>query len=138
MGKIKKLTYFMAVYADEDGGAWTSFADFDCLCDQGDTVDEAIARSADFLDYVVTDMINRNKQLPVPSGILDFLAKLNAEDGEPMCIIPVTVYPPSPTKRINITGKEDVFARIDDYAKAHHVTRSELMINATLEYMRLN
>lgn len=138
MGKIKKLTYFMAVYADEDGGAWTSFADFDCLCDQGDTIDEAILQSSKFLDFVVSDMVNRKKHPPKPSGIIDFISKLNPEDGNPICIIPVTVYPPAPTKRINITGKEDVFARIDDYARAHHITRSELMINATLEYMRLN
>lgn len=55
-----------------------------------------------------------------------------------LCIVPVTVYPPAKTQRINITGKANLFAKIDDYAKRHHLTRSDLMISSTLEYIRAN
>ena len=65
-------------------------------------------------------------------------AKLDPAAGDPLCIVPVTVYPPAQTQRINITGKGDVFARISDYARRHHLTRSELMINATLEHIKAN
>ena len=34
-------------------------------------------------------------------------AKLDPENGEPLCIVPVTVYPPARTERINITGKSN-------------------------------
>ena len=60
------------------------------------------------------------------------------QNSELLCLVPVTVYPPAKTERINITGKGDVFARIDDFARRHHLTRSELMIRATLEHSGAN
>ena len=138
MKKNKKLTYYLAIYPDATGLYWTKFADFDCLADQGKTPEDAVEQSTAFLDAVVEDMINHNKPLPEASTITDFRKKLDPADGEPLCIVPVTVYPPAKTERINITGKGDVFARIDDYAKRHHLTRSELMIGATLDYIRAN
>lgn len=138
MRKSKSLTYYLAIYSDETGLFWTKFADFDCLVDQGETVEDAIAQSTMFLDSTVEYMTEHNKPLPQPSTVLEFKKKLDPEDGEPLCIVPVTVYPPAKTERINITGKGEVFARIDDYAKRHHLTRSELMVNATIEYIRAN
>ncbi len=134
--KNKKLTCYLAVYPDETGLYWTKFADFDCLVDQGATPEEAIAQSTAFLDAVVEDRVNHNRPLPAASAITDFNAKLDPADGEVLCIVPVTVYPPAKTERINITGKGGVFAKI--YAKQHHMTRSELMISSTLEFIRAN
>ena len=138
MNPAKKITYYLAVYPDETGMFWTTFADFDCLVDQGRTAEEAIQQATAFLDAVAEDMAEHKKPFPKPSSITEFKAKLDPADGEPLCIVPVTVYPPSRTQRINITGKENIFARIDDCAKRHHLTRSELMINATLEHIKAN
>ena len=138
MAKIRKLTYFLAVYPDETGLFWTKFADFECLVDQGKTIEEAIAHSTAFIESVIEQMAEHHQELPVPSSIWEFKKKLDPADGEALCIVPITVYPPSKTARVNLTGKEEVFAKIDDYAKKHHVTRSELMINSTLEYIRAN
>lgn len=132
----EKLTYYLAVYPDDTGMFWTTFADFDCVVDQGDTVEEAIENSTAFLDEVIINMIEHNQTLPEPTVILDFKKKLDSEDGEPLCIVPITIYPPAKTERINITGKSNLFAEITDYAKKHHTTRSDLMISATLEYIR--
>ena len=87
---------------------------------------------------MIADKVERGKTVPEPTPASEFKAKLDPADGEPLCIVPVTVYPPSRTQRINITGKENIFARIDDFAKRHHLTRSELMINATLEHIKAN
>ena len=134
----KKLTYFLAVYEDESQKYWTTFADFDCVVDQGDTIEEAIANSTDFLDATAIHMIKTNTPFPKPSKIIDFKKKLDPADGEPICLVPVTVYPPAKTERINITGKSNVFAEITDYAKKHHLTRSDLMIQATMDYIKRN
>lgn len=134
----KKLTYFLAVYEDESQKYWTTFADFDCLVDQGDTIEEAIANSTAFLDATAIHMVETNTPFPKPSKIIDFKKKLDSADGEPICLVPVTVYPPAKTERINITGKSNVFAEITDYAKKHHLTRSDLMIQATMEYIKRN
>ena len=139
MKKTKRLTYYLAVYAAEEGGFWTTFGDFESpVADQGETVEEAIFNSEQFLNSVITDMVENNIPLPTPSPVQDLKQKLVSDDGEVLCIVPITVYPPAKTQRINITGKGDTFARIRDYAKSRHLTRSELMIKATLEYIREN
>jgi predicted RNase H-like HicB family nuclease len=134
----KKITYFLAVYEDETQKYWTTFADFDCLVDQGDTIEEAIANSTAFLDEVAVHMVENNEPFPIPSKISDFKKKLDSSDGEPVCLVPITVYPPAKTERIQITGKGNIFAEITDYAKKHHLTRSDLMIQATLDYIKKN
>ncbi len=132
----KKLTYFLAVYEDETKKYWTTFADFECLVDQGDTIEEAIANSSVFLDEVIVRMVENNEPFPEPSKIIDFNKKLDPADGQPVCLVPITVYPPAKTERINITGKSNVFAEITDYAKKHHITRSDFMIQASLDYIK--
>lgn len=57
---------------------------------------------------------------------------------EPLCIVPVTVYPPAKTERINITAPGDQIAEITDYAKHNKLSRSELMVKAALNYIRSN
>ena len=135
----KKKTYLIAIYSDADGGFLARFPDFpELAADYGKDFDDCVMQSTRFLDDVIADKVERNKPLPEPSQVGKIRSLLNPEDGEPLCIVPVTVYPPSKTERINITGKGEVFARIDDYAKRHHLTRSELMVNATIEYIRAN
>ena len=128
--------YFLAIYKDKNGGYWTKFADFECLYDQGDTLEEAIENSENLIDSFLEDQVKNNCQIPSPSSLDDFLQKLDSSDGRPICIVPIVVYPPSKTIRINITGRSDVFSIIDDFARRSHISRSELMTNATLSYIQ--
>ena len=138
MGEKKKI-YLIAVYPDEKGSCMARFPDFPELApDFGKNFEECILESSRFLDAVIADKVERGKTIPEATPAEQIRSKLDPADGEPLCIVPVTVYLPAKTERINITGKSNVFARINDYAKRHHITRSELMLNATLEYIRAN
>lgn len=135
----KKKIYLIAVYPDENGCCMAKFPDFpELAADFGRNFEECVLESSRFLDAVIADKVERGKTIPEPTPATEIRSKLDAADGEPLCIVPVTVYPPAKTARINITGKSNVFARIDDYAKRHHLTRSELMIRATLEHIGAN
>ena len=134
-----KITYLIAIYPDENGFFMARFPDFpDMAPDYGNGFEDCIEQSTRFLDDTVSLMVKHRQKLPTPSSIMEIQAKLDPADGTPVCIVPVTVYPPAKTMRINITGKSDIFARIDDYAKRHHLTRSELMIRSTLAQIREN
>ena len=134
-----KITYLIAIYPDEDGFFMAKFPDFpDMASDYGKGFEDCIEQSTRFLDDSISLMVKQRKHLPTPSSIMEIQTKLDPADGNPVCIVPVTVYPPAKTMRINITGKSDVFARIDDYAKKLHLTRSELMIRSTLAQIREN
>jgi len=135
----KKKIYLIAVYPDENGCCMAKFPDFPELApDFGKDFEGCVLESSRFLDEVIADKLERGKPIPEPTPATEFRAKLDPADGEPICIVPVTVYLPAKTERINITGKSDVFARIDDFARRHHLTRSELMVTATLDYIRAN
>ncbi len=132
---MNKKTYFLAVNEEPEGGFTGSFADFECVIDQGETLEELISNAKELLNFTVAYMVEHNQPLPDPSNGRDFKEKLEAE---PFCIVPVNVYPPAKTERINIAGAGDKIAEITDYAKRNKLSRSELMVNATLSYIRAN
>ena len=135
----KKKTYLIAIYPESDGGFLARFPDFpELVADYGRDFDECVAQSTRFLDDVIADKVERNKPLPEPSPVEKIRSLLNPEDGEVLCIVPVTVYPPAKTERINIAAPGDKIAEITEYAKKSRLSRSELMVNATLEYIRAN
>ena len=135
----RKKSYLIAVYPDENGCCMAKFPDFpELAADFGKNFEDCVLESSRFLDEVIADKVERRKPIPEPTPAAEIRSKLDPADGEPLCLVPVTVYPPARTERINITGKGDVFARIDDFAKRHHLTRSELMISSTLEYIKAN
>lgn len=135
----KKKIYLIAVYPDENGCCMAKFPDFPELApDFGKNFEDCVLESSRFLDTVIAEKVERGKPIPEPTPATEFRDKLDPADGEPLCVVPVTVFLPAKTERINITGKSDVFARINDFARRHHLTRSELMINATLEHIRAN
>lgn len=132
---MDKKTYFLAVYENELGTFSGVFADFECVCDDGDTLEELISNAKELLNFTVAYMVEHNQPLPEASSGREFKAKL---EGDPLCIVPVTVYPPAKTERINITAAGDKIAEITDYARKSKLSRSELMVNATIAYIRAN
>lgn len=132
---MNKKIYFLAVYENEHGGFNGDFADFDCVVDEGDTLEELISNAKELLNFTLADMVEHGVALPVPSSGREFKAKLSRV---PFCIVPVTVYPPAKTERINIAAPGDKLAEITDYARKSKLSRSELMVNATLHYIRAN
>jgi predicted RNase H-like HicB family nuclease len=132
---MNKKTYFLAVYENEKGSFDGDFADFECVVDQGDTLEELISNARDLLNFFVADMVQSGVALPEPSDGKNFKAKLTKN---PFCIVPVTIYPPSKTERINITATGELLAEITDYAKKNKLSRSELMVQSTIKYIRNN
>ena len=130
-----KKTYFLAVYRAKEGGFFCKFPDWN-IVDQGETLEETIENASKLLDFSAECHVEDNQELPVPSSGDDLKRKLDPEDGEVFCLVPVTVYPPAKTERINLTLKGDILARIDDYVKKKNWSRSKLMVNATLAYMQ--
>jgi len=129
--KSKKVCYFFAIYKDEDGGYWGRFVDFPAA-DQGETIDDILYQATDFLQGILDEYDKIGKPVPPPTDIESFQAKLDPEDGTPVCISPVLAYPPSPSVRIQITAKASQIAEIDRFVRANAMTRSEFLIQSAL------
>ncbi|MBR0459666.1 MAG: type II toxin-antitoxin system HicB family antitoxin [Victivallales bacterium] len=132
---MEKRTYFLAVSQAPEGGYTCRFPDFECVVDQGETLEEAIANARELLYFTVSYMIDHKLHLPTPSEGKFLKEKLQEEL---FCLVPINVYPPAKTERINIAAPGDKIAEITDYAKRSKLSRSELMVNATLAYIRAN
>lgn len=134
-----RLTYLIAVYELAEGDYYACFPDFpEMAADSGKDFDELVESSKDFLNEMIEYKIEQGEELPYPSRGMVLKAKLDPQEGKPLYFVPLTVYPPGGYEQINVTANGDVIARIVDYAKDHRITRSELMVKATLEYMRAN
>ena len=114
-----KRTYFLAIYKAKEGGYFCKFPDWN-IVDQGETLEETIDNASKLLHFSAECRIADNLALPEPSSGDDIRDKLAPEDGEVFCLVPVTVYPPAKTERINLTLRGDILARIDDFAKKKH------------------
>ena len=63
---MNKETYFLAIYENELGIFSGSFADFECVCDDGDTMDELISNAKELLNFTIAYMVEHNQPPPPP------------------------------------------------------------------------
>lgn len=82
------MVYNLAVYKNENGGFNGVFADFECVVNEGDTLDELIANAKELLNFTLADMVEHGIPLPVPSPESKIRMKL---DCAPFRIVPVAV-----------------------------------------------
>lgn len=133
----RKRTYYVAIYPDENECYMVTFPDFpDFAADYGENIEDCIANGKSFLNDVISVMVENGETLPEPTPPEMLRKKLGISRDDLLCIVPVTIYPPAKTERINITAGGDLLAEITDYAKTHKISRSELMVNAALQYIR--
>ena len=136
-----KKTYCATVHEDKNG-PWRyicAFPDFDNLATEENTL-EGIARMAEeILTEKLKEMQEDNIPFPSPTEDHNALTAKAAEDFGPAAfIMPVTATVESPFVRISMTVPEDKLNLITKYAKQKDTTRSALMIDATMDYMKRN
>lgn len=137
---MKKKTYFMFVRdgGDGKGGLWCEFPDLPGCMTDGDNLEELMKNASDALESWLEATADGGGAIPEPSGADALKAKADSADEPVLFLVPVTAYLPSAPVRINITSTEDKIAEITAFAKRVRRTRSELMVDATLEYVRAN
>ena len=131
---MEKRTYYLAVYRAPEGGFTCSFPDFECVVDQGETLEETIGNARQLLDCEIGYL--NEKKLPFPSASTpdELYQRL---DSSPWTLVPVEVFLPEECQeRINITIYRHDLREISAYAKRNGLSRSKLMTEATLAYIR--
>ena len=110
-----KLDYEIVVRAlapDEGGGWFAYYKDFKGVMGDGETPEEAIKDVRNAFAAFVQNAIDNGDKIPMPSS------------RHPKAV------------RLNITIPQDELEKIDDYAKAHSMSRSGFIQAAAKEYMR--
>lgn len=135
---MKKLTYF--AFAHMDGKAlWCEFPDLPGCFSDGKNLEELMQRASYAMEGWTSSVIDDGGKLPKPTGAEELEAKTRECEEPVIFIFPVTCYVnDNVPARINITSTASKIAEITAFAKRTRRTRSELMVNATLEYIKAN
>ena len=136
---MKKRMYFMFVHEGGDGqGLWCEFPDLPGCMTDGDNLEDLMRSAVDALESWMAATVEHGESLPDSSDAEALKAKADACEEPVLFIVPVTGYLPDISTRINITSTVSKIAEITAFAKRVKCSRSELMVDATLAYIRSN
>jgi predicted RNase H-like HicB family nuclease len=135
---MNRKTYFMLVHRGDKNGFWCEFPDLPGCFSDGDNLDVLVKNAADAMESWMDATIEDGGTLPDASDADTLKKKADACEEPVLFIVPVTGYLSDVPVRINITSTEAKIAEITAFAKRVGRTRSELMVDATLDYIRAN
>ena len=135
---MEKRMYCMFVHDGDGKGLWCEFPDLPGCMTDGDSLEELMKNAADALESWIVATIDSGGVLPAASNAKTLKAKAEACEEPVLFVVPVTGYLPDAPARINITSTESKIAEITAFARRVKRTRSELMVEATLDYIRSN
>ena len=93
MGGMKKSRiYYVAVYPDENGCYMMTFPDFpDMAADFGKNFEDCVISGSNFLNDVISEMVERGEPLPEPTDPRYLREKIGKDDNDLLCIVPVAI-----------------------------------------------
>jgi predicted RNase H-like HicB family nuclease len=137
IGEERAMVAVVALVHGSPGVYGISFPDFPGCIAGGATVDEALRRGRDALDFHVESMIEVGEPLPRVRDIAEIRAAPDyAEDFADALVAVVDADLPAKAVRVNISIDERLLDRIDRAAEASGETRSGFIAAAARE--RLN
>lgn len=130
------MKFIIAIEPGTQTQAWgVAVPDLPGCFSAGDTLDEAMDNAREAVELHVSTMIEDGASMPAASS----MGKLQADPeyrGWVWAIVDVPVEKYfGPAEKINITVPRLVLARIDDYAKAHGMSRSGFLVEAARSAM---
>ena len=132
------MKFIIAIEPGTQTSAWgVAVPDLPGCFSAGDTLDEAMENAREAIDLHVETMIEDGVAIPAARP-------LSAIQADPeyagwvwaVVDVPVEKYL-GPAEKINITVPRLVLARIDDYAKAHGLSRSRFLVEAARSAMHV-
>ena len=130
------MKFIIAIEPGTESSAWgVAVPDLPGCFSAGDTLDEAMDNAREAIDLYVETMIEDGENIPAarPLSVLqanpEYVGWVWA-----VVEVPVEKYL-GPAEKINITVPRLILARIDDYAKAHGMSRSGFLVEAARSAM---
>ena len=130
------MKFIIAIEPGTESSAWgVAVPDLPGCFSAGDTLDEAMDNAREAIDLHVETMIEDGENIPAarPLSVLqanpEYVGWVWA-----VVEVPVEKYL-GPAEKINITVPRLILARIDDYAKAHGMSRSGFLVEAARSAM---
>ena len=107
------------------------FPDFPGCVTAGSSLDEARRMAEEALRFHVDGLLEDGDALPEPRSIDDVMA--DPEHREAVAFLVEIPQEPPRRVRVNVTLPEGALRRIDEFARAHGLSRSSFLARAALE-----
>lgn len=134
---MNKLTYTIAIEpGDEQHAFGVVVPDLPGCFSAGDTLDEAFANAKQAIEGHLEVLLDYKESIPLAKSLAEH--QQNPEfAGWVWAMVEVDNIPAKKTPvRLNVSLPEYLVHRIDEYATAHHLTRSGFLAKAAQEAMR--
>lgn len=129
------MKYAVVLHKDPQSDFSVSVPDLPGCFSAGSTIDEALSMAKEAIACHIEGMLLDREPIPLPQAVEIHRSSPEFADGM-WALVEVDMGQFSTqAKRINITLPEYLLHTVDDYAKKHGETRSELLTQAVCEYM---
>ena len=126
--------YIAIIHKDKDSDFGVSFPDFPGCISAGSTLDEAKTMAQEALAGHIEVSLDFGDPIPKPMDFEDALTHEFAVGA--LAFFLVEGPSEEPFVRANITAPKGALARINQYAKAHGLSRSAFMVQAARQAMQ--
>jgi predicted RNase H-like HicB family nuclease len=123
--------YVALLRKDHDSDYGVDFPDYPGCVTAGATLDEARRMAEEALRFHVEGLLEDGESLPEPQSIDDVMVA--SGNREAVAFLVEIPRQPSEKVRVNITLPEAALRRIDDYVRAHGLSRSSFLARAALD-----
>jgi predicted RNase H-like HicB family nuclease len=130
------MHYAVVVHKDKDSDFGVSVPDLPGCYSAGRTVDEALRMAREAIELHLEGIIEGGGVIPRPTGIDQVRARSEFADGVWALVAIDTDTLRDNIIRLNITMPERVLDAVDRFAAEHGETRSGLLAQAAVAYMR--
>lgn len=128
--------YVAIIRKDSNSDYGVDFPDFPGCISAAATIEEAMALGREALGQHVARMTEYGEETPVPTDADSILSKLSSrEDFVGLFLAPVA-SPPGRAIRVNITVPEDSLRQIDNYVRAHGISRSAFLVESSMKALK--
>ena len=130
------MKFALALHTDNGVSYGVTVPDLPGCFSAGDTLDEAIEMAREAIDLHCEGLFEGGLDIPTPRPLSEYLVNPDLADAIWAIVeVDVTKYLSKPI-RINISLPEGLIRDIDEYARAHHMTRSGFLAKAAQEAMK--
>lgn len=130
------MKYPVVLHTDDGIRYGVTVPDMPGCFSAGDTLDEALASVAEAMDLHLEGMTEDGGDVPQPGTVASHHANPDFAGGVWALVDVDTARFDGRAEKINITLPRRVLARVDDYARAHGLTRSGFLAQAAQQAMR--
>ncbi|SHL11123.1 transcriptional regulator, CopG family [Nitrosospira sp. Nsp11] len=129
------MKFILALHTDDGVKYGVIVPDLPGCFSAGDTLDEALDMAKEAIDAHYELMVEKGIEIPKAGTLAEHKADPDLADAV-WAIVDVDVEKYSKAVRLNISLPEGLVRNIDEYASAHHMTRSGFLAKAAQEAMK--